>query len=54
MRVSNTLERLIHRYRIAKNLGLEEEAAIIAVQIAEAAQKEMESGEDEEKSERIL
>lgn len=46
--MNNTLERLAHRYRIAKNLGLEEGAAEIAIQIAEQVQKEMESGEDEE------
>ena len=40
--MSNTLERLIHRYRMIKNLGLEDDAVIIAVQIAEQLQKEME------------
>lgn len=40
--MSNTLERLTHRYRIAKNLGLEDDSVIIAVQIAEQVQKEME------------
>lgn len=46
--MSSTIERLTHRYRIAKNLGLEEEAVNIAIQIAEQVQKEMESGKDGE------
>lgn len=45
--MNKTIERLAHRYRIAKNLGLEEEAVNIAIQIAEESQKEVEGLDDE-------
>lgn len=48
--MNKTIERLSHRYRIAKNLGLEEEAVNIAIQIAEEAQKEMEGDDNHEKN----
>lgn len=44
--MTDTLNRLAHRYRIAKDLGLEEGAAEIAIQIAEQVQKEMEEQEE--------
>lgn len=42
--MTNTIDNLLHRYRLTCNLGMEEEAMQIAVQIAETLLKEEEEG----------
>jgi hypothetical protein len=46
--MNNTIDRLLHRYRLTLNLGMEEEAGVIAIQIAEELLKEHEDAHEEE------
>ncbi len=46
--MTNTIDRLLHRYRLTLNLGMEEEACEIAIQITEQLLKEYQYAHEEE------